>query len=83
MNYNPLIFNDEVFHTLIKILETKTIENIIWGFINLRMMPYLKAASKIEQKVIKIQDKVIHLQKKFSFDLIKNTSIDFISSISK
>ncbi len=54
MNYNPLIFSDEVFHTLIKILETKTIENKIWGFINLRMMPYLKAAIKVEEKVKKI-----------------------------
>lgn len=50
------------------------ISNKIWAFINLRMMPYYKAAIKIEQKATKIYQKQVRIQKKVSFDLIKKAA---------
>lgn len=72
--YDPLIFKDEIVHSLFKIVETKVISNKIWAFINLRMMPYLKAAKKIEEQVTKVYEKHVRIQKKVSFDMIKKAS---------
>jgi hypothetical protein len=45
--YDPLVFQEEIIHSLVKIMETRVITNKMWGFINLKMMPFLKAAKKI------------------------------------
>lgn len=38
------------------------------------MMPYLKAAKKIEEQVTKVYEKHVRIQKKVSFDMIKKAS---------
>lgn len=64
-------------------METKIIENKIWGFLNLRMRPYLKAAVKIERISNRIYEKVTFILKKEGFESIKKISDDLISYISK
>lgn len=81
--YDPLIFKDEIVHSLFKIVETKVISNKIWAFINLRIMPYLKAAKKIEERVTKVYEKHARIQKKVSFEMIKKASDEALSAIMK
>ncbi len=46
--YDPLVFQEEIIHSLVKIMETRLITNKIWAFLNLKIIPFLKAAKKIE-----------------------------------
>lgn len=68
---------------MVKKIETKIIENKIWGFLNLTMRPYLKAVVKIERASNKIYEKVAKIQKKESLVQIKKFSDNLISYISR
>ena len=69
--YDSLIFSDEKLHTLIKIVETKQIERVIWAFINLKAFKKLKQAKILATKVIDVMIKSDYKNKIIGFELIR------------
>jgi hypothetical protein len=69
--YDRLIFSDEQLHTLFKKLETKLIENKIWAFLNLKALPYIRAARNMERPIKRLKKRVDHQHIVSTFECLK------------
>lgn len=81
--YDRLIFSDEHLHTLFRKLETKLIENKIWAFLNLKALPYVRAASKMERPIKRLKKHIEHQHVITTFQVIKTFAYYKITQVSR
>lgn len=72
--YDALIFDDQLLHAMVRKLETKLIENKIWGFINLKTHRYLQHLHTLSRNIKKLTRRVHTHHQAVSFHLIKTYS---------
>lgn len=63
---------------MFKKLETKLIENKIWAFINLKALPYIQAARKMERPIKRLKKRIEYQHISFTFESIKTFAFDRI-----
>jgi hypothetical protein len=56
---------------MFKKLETKLIENKIWAFLNLKALPYIQAAKKMERPIKRLKKRIEQQNVLFTFASIK------------